>query len=70
MASDGRHGTRRPLGYDSRRFGAHIAGVPGEYVAQTTESSDIGLRARHTAVIFLVSLAGLWLEVGYTRIVS
>jgi hypothetical protein len=39
-------------------------------VAQTTESSDIGLRARHTAVIFLVSLAGLLLEVGYTRIVS
>jgi hypothetical protein len=39
-------------------------------VAQTTEGSDTGLRARHTAVIFLVSLAGLLLEVGYTRIVS
>ena len=39
-------------------------------MAQTIESSDVGLRARHTAVIFLVSLAGLLLEVGYTRIVS
>ncbi|MGZ4795448.1 MAG: hypothetical protein ACXV8T_06115 [Acidimicrobiia bacterium] len=37
---------------------------------QTTESSLPGLRARHTVVIFLVSLAGLLLEVGYTRIVS
>jgi hypothetical protein len=36
----------------------------------TTEGSSTGLRARHTAVIFLVSLAGLLLEVGYTRIVS
>ena len=37
---------------------------------QTTEGSAIGLRARHTVAIFLVSLAGLLLEVGYTRIVS
>jgi hypothetical protein len=39
-------------------------------VAQTTEGAATGLRARHTAIIFLVSLAGLLLEVGYTRIVS
>ena len=38
--------------------------------ARSTEGSGTGLRARHTAVIFLVSLAGLLLEVGYTRIVS
>jgi Spermidine synthase len=37
---------------------------------QATEDSATGLRARHTVVIFLVSLAGLLLEVGYTRIVS
>lgn len=37
---------------------------------QTTEGSAIGLRTRHTVAIFLVSLAGLLLEVGYTRVVS
>jgi hypothetical protein len=37
---------------------------------QTTESATTGLRPRHTAVIFLVSLAGLLLEVGYTRVIS
>ncbi len=37
---------------------------------QTSEESVTGLRARHTVVIFLVSLAGLLLEVGYTRVVS
>ena len=37
---------------------------------QATEAPATGLRARHTVVIFLVSLAGLLLEVGYTRIVS
>ncbi len=37
---------------------------------QTTESGTTALRARHTVVIFLVSLAGLLLEVGYTRVVS
>ncbi len=37
---------------------------------QTAEGSGVGLRFRHTAVIFLVSLAGLLLEVGYTRVVS
>ncbi len=36
----------------------------------TTEGPRAGLGARHTVVIFLVSLAGLLLEVGYTRIVS
>ena len=36
----------------------------------TSEDSATGLRARHMAVIFLVSLAGLLLEVGYTRVVS
>ena len=65
----GRPSRRRTRRYHRRRFGA-VAGVPGECVAQTTEGAAIGLRARHTAVIFLVSLAGLLLEVGYTRIVS
>ncbi len=37
---------------------------------QTTESGTTALRTRHTVVIFLVSLAGLLLEVGYTRVVS
>ncbi len=37
---------------------------------QAAEGPATGLRARHTVVIFLVSLAGLLLEVGYTRIVS
>ena len=37
---------------------------------QGTEDSATGLRARHTVVIFLVSLAGLLLEVGHTRSVS
>lgn len=37
---------------------------------QATESGTTALRARHTVVIFLVSLAGLLLEVGYTRVVS
>ncbi|MEP6623240.1 MAG: hypothetical protein ABJC79_02255, partial [Acidimicrobiia bacterium] len=36
----------------------------------TTEGPRAGLGVRHTVVIFLVSLAGLLLEVGYTRIVS
>ena len=36
----------------------------------TTEAPSSGLGTRHTVVIFLVSLAGLLLEVGYTRIVS
>jgi hypothetical protein len=33
-------------------------------------ADGVGLRARHTVVIFLVSAAGLLLEVGYTRVVS
>ena len=37
---------------------------------QTTEAAPTALRARHTVVIFLVSLAGLLLEVGYTRVIS
>ncbi|MBK5286831.1 MAG: hypothetical protein JJE46_00020, partial [Acidimicrobiia bacterium] len=37
---------------------------------QTTESGTTALRTRHTVAIFLVSLAGLLLEVGYTRVVS
>lgn len=37
---------------------------------QTTETAATGLARRHTVAIFLVSLAGLLLEVGYTRVIS
>lgn len=37
---------------------------------QTPQPSRAGVRSRHTVAIFLVSLAGLLLEVGYTRIIS
>ncbi len=37
---------------------------------ETTEDAGTGLRGRHTVAIFLVSMAGLLLEVGYTRVVS
>ena len=55
MAPSGATGCADPLATIDAGSG-QIAGVPGEYVAQTTEGSDTGLRARHTAVIFLVSL--------------
>ncbi len=35
---------------------------------RTTETATTGLARRHTVAIFLVSLAGLLLEVGYTRL--
>ena len=47
-----------------------MPGCRGSTWRRQHEGADTGLRARHTAVIFLVSLAGLLLEVGYTRIVS
>lgn len=37
---------------------------------QTTDTATTGLARRHTVAIFLVSLAGLLLEVGYTRVIS
>ena len=52
---------RAEIGLRPASWGAHV---------QATEAPVTGLRARHTVVIFLVSLAGLLLEVGYTRIVS
>ena len=37
---------------------------------QNPQPSRVGVRSRHTVAIFLVSLAGLLLEVGYTRVIS
>jgi hypothetical protein len=37
---------------------------------QSSQPSRAGVRSRHTVAIFLVSLAGLLLEVGYTRVIS
>ena len=45
-------------------------GRMGPLTLQTPQASRAGVRSRHTVAIFLVSLAGLLLEVGYTRIVS
>ena len=42
----------------------------GSPTVQTPQPSRAGVRSRHTVAIFLVSLAGLLLEVGYTRVIS
>lgn len=42
---------------------------PGRTV-QIVEAQTVGVRGRHVAAIFFVCLAGLLLEVGYTRIIS
>ena len=42
----------------------------GSPTVQSPQPSRAGVRSRHTVAIFLVSLAGLLLEVGYTRVIS
>ncbi|MDQ1532456.1 MAG: hypothetical protein QOF28_217 [Actinomycetota bacterium] len=42
----------------------------GPSTLHTPQASRAGVRSKHTVAIFLVSLAGLLLEVGYTRVIS